>query len=63
MITDDLTGKTYDGNNKVCKLLNEQSDRADKIAEEYYPYKLLMQKYGITSVEKLDKILFENGVW
>lgn len=63
MITDELTGFTYHGNKKVCDLLNQESDRADRNAELYYPFKLLMQKYGIESVAKLDRILFEQKVW
>ena len=36
MIVDDLTGYSYYGNDKICKLLNQESDRADKIAEKYF---------------------------
>ena len=63
MITDDLTGFTYHRNKKVCDLLNQESDRADRNAELYCPFKLLMRKYGIESIEKLDRILFEQKVW
>ena len=63
MITDNLTGFTYHGNKKVCDLLNQESDRADRNAELYYPFKLLMRKYGIESIDKLDRILFEQKVW
>ena len=35
-ITDNLTGKTYEGNRKICDLLNQISDKSDRIAEKYY---------------------------
>ena len=35
-ILDDLTGKTYEGNKKICDLLNQISEKSDKIAEKYY---------------------------
>ena len=63
MITDDLTGFTYHGNKKVCELLNQESDRADRNAELLYAYEKLMRKYEIDSVAKLDRILLEQRVW
>ena len=36
MIIDNLTGKHYHGNKQVCDLLNDENDRADRIAEKYY---------------------------
>lgn len=63
MITDNLTGYTYSGNKKVCDLLNQVSDRADRNAELYYPFQQLMKKYEIDSVAKLDRILMEQRVW
>lgn len=63
MITDNLTGYTYSGNKKVCDLLNQESDRADKYVELYYPFQQLMRKYEINSVAKLDRILMEQRVW
>lgn len=63
MITDSLTGFTYSGNKKVCDLLNQESDRADRNAELLYPFQLLMKKYEIDSIEKLDRILLEQRVW
>ena len=63
MITDNLTGYTYHGNKKICDLLNQESDRADKYAELLYAYEELMRKYEIDSVAKLDRILLEQRVW
>ena len=36
MIIDSMTGEKYDGNSKTCELLNQESDRADKLAEILY---------------------------
>lgn len=63
MITDNLTGYTYHGNRRLCDLLNEISDKSDRLAELLYPYEVLMKKYEIDSVEKLDRILMEQRVW
>lgn len=35
-ITDNLTGKSYEGNKKICDLLNQISAKSDCIAEKYY---------------------------
>ena len=63
MITDSVTGYTYNGNKQVCDLLNQESDRANRNAELLYPFQHLMKKYEIDSVAKLDRILFEQKVW
>ena len=63
MITDNLTGYTYRGNKKICDLLNQESDRADRNAELLDPFLSLMKKYEIDSVAKLDQMLMEQKVW
>lgn len=70
MITDHLTGYTYHGNMKVCDLLNSVNDKADKNAELYFEVlamlkglEMIMKKYEIDTLEKLDRILFEQKVW
>lgn len=35
-IIDEVTGKRYYGNSEICKLLNQESDRADRNAELLY---------------------------
>ena len=69
-IIDHLTGFVYGGNKKVCDLLNEQNERADRNAEkcwdaisELEKFNKVMLKYEISDVEKLDRILFERTVW
>ena len=76
-IYDRMTGKFYEGNQKTCNLLNELNNRADKNAElyfellsaggvepvEYQKFLDLMRKYEVSSVEKLDRMLFEQKVW
>ena len=62
-IYDDLTGDRFSGNQHTCDELNRLSEEADKYAELLYPYEYLMKKYGIDTVGKLDRILFEKGVW
>lgn len=63
MITDNLTGFTYTGNNEICKLLNKESDRADKIVESFDEWYKVLRKYGITSPDKLDQVLWNERVW
>ncbi len=63
MITDNLTGYTYHGNRKITDLLNELSDKNDELAELLYPFQVLMKKYEIDSVAKLDHMLMEQKVW
>lgn len=36
MIKDNLTGHTYEGNRKICRLLNDLNSKADKYAEKIY---------------------------
>ena len=77
-IEDTLTGETYlCGSEEICTLLNEVNDKADRNAEDvqccrnhYYDLKSkhkemwnVLKKYEIDSVEKLDRILFEQRVW
>ena len=73
-IYDRLTGEFYQGNDKTCNLLNELNNRADKNAEkffellsvggvdpvEYQKFIKLMNKYEVSSVEKLDQMLFNQ---
>ena len=63
MIVDNLTGYTYNGNNKICKLLNQESDRADKIVESFDKWYKVLHKYNIDSPEKLDQVLMNERVW
>ena len=63
MITDNLTGYTYYGNRKITDLLNNLCDKNDELAELLYPFQLLMKKYEIDSVAKLDQMLMEQKVW
>ena len=63
MITDNLTGYTYHGNRKITDLLNNLNDKNDELAELLYPFQLLMKKYEIDSVAKLDHMLMEQKVW
>jgi hypothetical protein len=77
MITDTMTGFTYQGNKAVCGLLNRESERADNTAEKYYElleynhsvefelskFRKVLKKYGISDVEKLDRVLLEQRVW
>ena len=66
-IVDRVTGKEYTEeefyNGEVLDLMNDMNDRADRNAEEYSDLKKVMNKFGIQSAEKLEKILFEKGVW
>lgn len=63
MITDNLTGYTYHGNRKITDLLNSLCGKNDELAELLYPFQLLMKKYEIDSVAKLDRMLMEQKVW
>ena len=77
MIIDNLTGCHYQGNKKICDLLNKESDRADmnleicdkvimekKILEQYnFDVLKIMKKYEIENLEKLDQILFHQKKW
>ena len=63
MITDDLTGKLYKGNQETCDLLNSEDERANRNAEKYLAFLKVLDKYGIGSVEKLDRVLFEQRLW
>lgn len=60
---DTVSGISYRGDRNVCNLLNDINDRADRNAEELSAYRKVMKKYGITTIEKLDRILFEQKVW
>ena len=66
-IIDNMTGKEYPfhsgAEEPVIELLNQVNDRADRNAEMLYKFEMVMRKYQISSVEKLDRILFERGVW
>jgi len=63
MIIDELTGKHYSGNKQVCDLLNQESDRADKNVEMFDDWFRVLEKYHISSPEKLDKVLMNERVW
>ena len=63
MITDELTGYTYYGNQELCDLLNQLNDKNDKLVESFDEYYGVLLKYGIKSPDKLDKVLFNQRVW
>jgi len=63
-VLDDLTGNIINLTSKeVAKELNKLNDKNDELAELLYPFQLLMKKYEIDSVAKLDRILLEQRVW
>ena len=53
----DLTG------DECRDLLNELSTENRQLKKENKKYQNIMKKYGITTIEKLDRILFEQKVW
>lgn len=63
MIIDNLTGEHYVGNSKICRLLNQESDRADRNVEMFDDWFRVLRKYGVTSPAKLDQILMNERVW
>ena len=63
MIIDDLTEKHYSGNNEICKLLNQENDRANRIVEEFDEWYKVLNKYRIRTPEKLDQVLLNERVW
>ena len=56
-IKDDLTGKLYSRLNEITKLLNETSDKSDKLAEELYHFRLLLMDFGFKDADELRKAL------
>lgn len=62
-ITDELTGELYHGSNKTCKVLNQLNNECDEKAELLYEFTILLEKYNINSIEKLDKVLFNQRLW
>ena len=62
-IIDGLTGFRYYGNQKLCDLLNDLNDRADRNAVVVFDVEKILRKHEISSLEKLDQILFEQRVW
>lgn len=38
-VLDDLTGKIYNNYRDICKLLNDEAERRDEIAEELFDLK------------------------
>ena len=63
-VLDDLTGNIIKMNsNEVAKELNKLNNKNDELAELLYPFQLLMKKYEIDSVAKLDHMLMEQKVW
>ena len=47
MITDEVTGYTYYGNPEITKLLNQLSNRGDKILESLTTRELLILKWKL----------------
>lgn len=45
MITDSTTGYTYTGNQEICDLLNELSERGDRIIESFTTEELIKLKW------------------
>ena len=45
MITDSVTGYTYNGNQEICDLLNELSERGDRIIESFTTEELIKLKW------------------
>ena len=63
-VLDDLTGNIIKMNsNEVAKELNKLNNKNDELAELLYSFQLLMKKYEIDSVAKLDHMLMEQKVW
>lgn len=63
-VLDDLTGNIIIlTSREVAKELNKLNDKNDELAELLYPFQLLMKKYEIDSVAKLDQMLMEQKVW
>lgn len=61
IIVDDMTGWTYYGNKQVCDLLNKESERADRNAEDYFKLEDKYRKVRIdyeVAREKL-KVFFD----
>lgn len=66
-IYDNLTGKRYHTLSKITRLLNQESDRADKNAERFDDYleyehiakrvQNIMYKYQVVDLDELDKIV------
>lgn len=70
MIVDTLTDERIQGNQKTCDLLNRIDKRANENAEKYFDalkknleVEQVLEKYGITSIRKLDQVLFNEKVW
>ena len=63
MIIDNFTGEYYTGNSKICRLLNQESDRADRNLEMFDDWFRVLKKYGVNSPAKLDQILMNERVW
>ena len=63
-VLDDLTGNIINLTpREVAKELNKLNDKNNELAELLYPFQLLMKKYEIDSVAKLDHMLMEQKVW
>ena len=63
MIIDNLTGEPYTGNSKICRLLNQESDRADRNVEMFDDWFRVLRKYSITNPAKLDQVLRNERTW
>ena len=69
-IKDNLTGYLHSDLKDITDLLNDVNDKSKRIEtvnESYHETILklekIMKKYGISSVEELDHILFYARVW
>ena len=66
-IVDQVTGEEYTETEfyggELLELMNSINDEANKNAKEYSDLRKVLNKFGIQSAEKLEKILFEKGVW
>ena len=63
MMIDNLTGEHYSANSKVCKLCNKLNRKADENVEMFDEWYKVLNKYRITSPEKLDQVLLNERVW
>ena len=56
-IEDDLTGFNYSSLGEITKLLNNVSEKSDRLAEELYDFQLLLMDFDFKDVDELRKAL------
>lgn len=62
-IYDSLTGFIYSDGEDICEVLNQLNNKKDELAEDNYKFMMILRKYEINNLEKLDRILLEQRVW